>query len=85
MSSDLWPSKGMDLRHSEVFLVGRLLTARVYNRQSFLGMFSHAWKVNGMLKTKDVDEDKVLFSLILLLLHKFFVGVLGALTKRILL
>ncbi|KAK9928388.1 hypothetical protein M0R45_025525 [Rubus argutus] len=59
---DLRSSKGMGLRQSEVFLVGRLLAARVYNRQSFVGMFHHAWKVNGTLKTEDVDENKVLFS-----------------------
>ncbi|KAL6191628.1 hypothetical protein ACLB2K_038018 [Fragaria x ananassa] len=46
---DVRSSKGKSLCQEEVFLVGKVLTARDFNRGFFMGMCTMAWQLNGPL------------------------------------
>ncbi|XP_061999326.1 uncharacterized protein LOC133716662 [Rosa rugosa] len=59
---DLHPSQGKGLWQSEVFMVGKLLTAREFKVRSFLGMFRSAWRVNGTLQVEEAEGGRVLFT-----------------------
>ncbi|XP_061993474.1 uncharacterized protein LOC133711356 [Rosa rugosa] len=59
---DLWPSHGEGLRRSQTYLVGKLLTARAFNKRSFMGMFRRAWRLNGRYTVQEHD-DRFLFTL----------------------
>ncbi|XP_061990881.1 uncharacterized protein LOC133709233 [Rosa rugosa] len=56
-------TQGQGLRQSNVFLVGKLLTAREYKSKSFMGMFRNAWRINGSLQVEEAEGQRVLFTL----------------------
>ncbi|XP_062014233.1 uncharacterized protein LOC133730708 [Rosa rugosa] len=60
---DLRPTHGQGLRQANVFLVGKLLTARDYKIKSFMGIFRNAWRINGALQVEEAEEQRVLFTL----------------------
>ncbi|KAM5572784.1 hypothetical protein ABKV19_012706 [Rosa sericea] len=60
---DLRPTQGEGLRQSEVFMVGKLLTARDFKLRSFLGMFRNAWRINGSLQVEEAEGQRILFTL----------------------
>ncbi|XP_024179036.1 uncharacterized protein LOC112185058 [Rosa chinensis] len=60
---DLRPTQGKGLRKENVFLVGKLLTARDFKVKSFMGMFRNTWRVNGSLQVEETKGQRVLFTL----------------------
>ncbi|KAM5576814.1 hypothetical protein ABKV19_007583 [Rosa sericea] len=60
---DLRPTQGQGLRQSEVFMVGKLLTARDFKIRSFLGMFRNAWRTNGSLQVEEAEGQRILVTL----------------------
>ncbi|KAM5582612.1 hypothetical protein ABKV19_002839 [Rosa sericea] len=60
---DLRPTHGQGLRQANVFLVGKLLTARDFKIKSFMGMFRNTWRINGTLQVEEAEEQRVLFTL----------------------
>ncbi|XP_024155844.1 uncharacterized protein LOC112163820 [Rosa chinensis] len=59
---DLRPPCGEGLRRTQTNLVGKLLTARAFNKRSFMGMFRRAWRLNGRYTVQEHD-DRFLFTL----------------------
>ncbi|XP_024155768.1 uncharacterized protein LOC112163723 [Rosa chinensis] len=59
---DLRPARGEGLRRSQTYLVGKLLTARAFNKRSFMGMFRRAWRLNGRYTAQE-HGDRFLFTL----------------------
>ncbi|XP_061998905.1 uncharacterized protein LOC133716201 [Rosa rugosa] len=60
---DLRQTQGKGLRQADVFLVGKMLTAREYKTRSFLGMFRNAWRVHGSLRVEEAEGQRVLVTL----------------------
>ena len=56
---DVRSSKGKSLCQAEVFLVGKVLTARDFNRGFFMGMCTMAWQLNGKFRVEPVEGGRV--------------------------
>ncbi|KAL6194404.1 hypothetical protein ACLB2K_035488 [Fragaria x ananassa] len=56
---DLRPSKGKSLSQAEVFLVGKLITARDFNRGFFMRMCTTAWQLNDKFRVEPVEGGRV--------------------------